>query len=253
MRKLFGRYASFVPPLELMHDGPVGYVEFKENAQEFLCYYTGFCGLKPNERMLDVGSGIGRKTFLLTDYLNKGGSYEGLDIVKSGVDWCTERITQAHPRFRFQQIDVCNPHYNPTGRYKASEYEFPFASESFDFVALGSVFTHMLAEDMENYLSEVARVLKKGGRCLISYFLLNDDSIELMQAGKSAINLSVGIGPCRVADADAPEAAVGFAEEFILSLYGKYDLEIKQPIHYGSWCGRESFLSYQDLILADKL
>jgi trans-aconitate methyltransferase len=36
--------------------------------------------------MLDLGCGIGRKTFLLTDYPNDEGSYEGLDTVKTGID-----------------------------------------------------------------------------------------------------------------------------------------------------------------------
>jgi len=39
---------------------------------------------------------------------------------------------------------------------------------------------------------------------------------------------------------------------FVRALYDKYNLEIKEPIHYGGWCGRETFLSYQDLILAFK-
>ena len=140
-QKLFGRYASLIPPLELMHDGPIGYQEFKDNGEEFFGYYTGLCGLKPDEKMLDVGSGIGRKTFLLTDYLREPGCYEGLDIVKTGIDWCTERITKSNPCFRFQLIDVCNRHYNPAGKYQAADYAFPFANESFDFVVLASVFT----------------------------------------------------------------------------------------------------------------
>lgn len=119
--KLFGHYASMIPPLELMHDCPIGFEEFKRNGEEFFRYYTELCGLKPNEKMLDVGCGIGRKTFLLTSYLDSEGSYEGLDIVKSGIDWCTERITRKYPQFKFQLIDVCNEHYNPAGRYKASE------------------------------------------------------------------------------------------------------------------------------------
>ena len=65
LTKLFGHYASLIPPLELMHDGPVGFEEFKTNGEEFFRYYTKLCDLKPYERMLDVGSGIGRKTFLL--------------------------------------------------------------------------------------------------------------------------------------------------------------------------------------------
>ena len=102
--KLFGHYASMIPPLKLMYDGPVGFEEFKTNGEEFFRYYTELCDLKPYERMLDVGSGIGRKTFLLTDYLNDEGSYEGLDIVKTGIDWCTERITRKYPASNFSSL-----------------------------------------------------------------------------------------------------------------------------------------------------
>jgi ubiquinone/menaquinone biosynthesis C-methylase UbiE len=251
-QELFGRYASLIPPLELMHDGPIGYQEFKDNGEEFFRYYTGLCGLKPHEKMLDVGSGIGRKTFLLTDYLREPGGYEGLDIVKTGVDWCTERITRRYPHFRFQLIDVRNQHYNPGGQYSAANYKFSFADESFDFVVLASVFTHMLAQEVENYLAEVGRVLRRGGRCLISFFLLNEMSKELLRAGKSSIQMTPGFGPCWMLDPSNPEMAIGYEEDFVLSLYGKYSLEIRQPIQYGSWCGRTDFLSYQDMILAFK-
>jgi ubiquinone/menaquinone biosynthesis C-methylase UbiE len=252
LTRLFGRYASLIPPLELMHDGPVGFEEFKTNGEEFFRYYTELCDLKPYERMLDVGCGIGRKTFLLTGYLNHQGSYEGLDIVKTGIDWCTERITWKYPRFKFQLIDVCNQHYNPTGRHKASEYTFPFADESFDFVVLCSVFTHMLTEDMEHYLCEVARVLKTGGRGLISFFLLNDSSLTLMRANKSSINLDSNLGSCWVVDPSVPEVVTGYEEDFVRALYDKCKLEIKEPVHHGAWCGRGKFLSHQDLILAFK-
>ena len=250
--KLFGKYAALIPPLELMHDGPIGFEEFKANGEEFFRYYTKLCGLKPHEKMLDVGCGIGRKTFLLTRYLNADGSYDGLDIVKTGVDWCTDRITRRYPNFKFQLINVCNQHYNPTGRYKASEYTFPFEDASFDFVVLGSVFTHMLTEDVKRYVCEVSRVLKTGGRCLMSFFLLNDSSTALMRANKSAINLEINLGSCWVADATDPEAITGYEEDFVRALCAKCNLQIREPVYYGSWSGRETFLSYQDLILAFK-
>jgi ubiquinone/menaquinone biosynthesis C-methylase UbiE len=250
--KLFGRYASMIPPLELMHDGGVDFEEFKRNGEESLRFYKDLCGLKPNERMLDVGSGIGRKTFLLTSYLNSEGSYDGLDIVKTGIDWCTERISRKYPQFKFQLIDVCNQHYNPTGRYKASEYTFPFADESFDFVVLCSVFTHMVTEDVERYFSEVARVLKVGGRCLITFFLLNESSLTLTRANKSTLNLNINVGPCWMVNASNPEAVTGYTEDFVRAFYDKHNLEIREPVHYGSWCGRETFLGYQDMILAFK-
>jgi len=251
-RELFGRYASLIPPLDLMHDGPAGYQEFKDSGEEFFGYYTGLCRLKPDEKMLDVGSGVGRKTFLLTDYIHEPGRYEGIDVVKAGIDWCTERITRTNPCFRFQLVDVYNRYYNPAGRFKAADYKFPFARDSFDLVVLASVFTHMLPEDVENYLAEVSRVLQPGGRCLISFFLLNPESRKLIESGRSSIPMSLLSGPCWTHNPDAPETATGYEEAFVVSLCAKYSLEIALPIQYGSWCGRSEFLSYQDLVLAFK-
>jgi hypothetical protein len=101
-------------------------------------------------------------------------------------------------------------------------------------------------------LCEVARVLKTGGRCLISFFLLNESSLTLMRANKSTISLNINLGSCWVADASDPEAVTGYEEDFVLALYDKYNLEIKEPVCYSAWCGREKFLNYQDLIFAFK-
>lgn len=248
----FGRHAAMVPPVALMHDGPQSYKEFKQNGREFLRYYIQLCGLRPDEKILDVGSGIGRKTLPLVDYLNERGSYDGLELVKSGVEWCTEKYTGRYPNFRFHLIDVYNELYHPEGKYKATEYQFPFEAEQFDFVVLNSVFTHMVAEEVEHYLSEIARVLKTGGRCLISFFLLNEGSLELIARGKSTINLQYEIGPGRALSRERPELAIGFDEEYVTNLYNDLRLEIRQPVYYGSWCGREEYLSYQDLIVAFK-
>ena len=110
----------------------------------------------------------------------------------------------------------------------------------------------MLAEDVEHYLCEVARVLKTGGRCLISFFLLNESSLTLMRANNSSINLNINFGSCWVADASDPEAVTGYEEDFVRAVYDRYNFEIKEPIDCGALCGREKFLSYQDLIFAFK-
>ena len=125
--RLFGDLAPLVPPVGMMYDGPPSLEEFKNNGEEFIRIYRNVCGLRPDEKMLDVGSGIGRKTLRLTQYFDDRAIYEGIDIAKSGVDWCREKITPRFPNFRFQQIDVYNKHYNTAGKYHASEYRFPFA------------------------------------------------------------------------------------------------------------------------------
>ena len=251
-RARFGKKNALVPPPELMHDGPQSYKEFKQNGDEFLRHYLSLCDLKPHEHMLDVGSGIGRKTLPLVGYLNERGSYDGLELVKSGVDWCREKYTAKYPNFRFHLIDVYNGLYNPVGRYRATEYRFPFEDEQFDFVVLNSVFTHMVAEEEQNYLREVARVLKTGGRCLISFFLVNEESLGLIEEGKNWIKLSHRMGPMLAMSEARPELAIGYDEEYVNELYQSHGLAIRRPIYYGSWCGRKHFLSCQDQIVAFK-
>jgi ubiquinone/menaquinone biosynthesis C-methylase UbiE len=250
-RLLFGRLAPLVPPEELMHDGPPTYLDFKQNAEEFLRLYIDLCGLKPHEKVLDVGCGIGRKTIFLTRYLSTGGAYEGIDIVTAGIDWCSRKISRKYPNFEFQLIDVYNKHYNPDGNQRASGYRFPFPDRSFDFVTLGSVLTHMLPRDTENYLAEVRRVLKREGRCLISWFLLNPESDARIRATKSTLNFIYPVEDvCRTTNPADPESAIGYDEAYVLGLYERCGLEVKDWVYYGSWCGRARFLSYQDLILA---
>lgn len=53
------------PPTRLMFDGPSDSLIFKKNGEEFLRYFIELGNLKPNEKILDVGCGIGRKTIPL--------------------------------------------------------------------------------------------------------------------------------------------------------------------------------------------
>ncbi|MFA5793636.1 MAG: class I SAM-dependent methyltransferase [Candidatus Brocadiia bacterium] len=230
----------------------VGDGDFKKTGQEFFSYFLEIGGLKPDEKVLDVGCGIGRMAVPLTKYLDKRGAYEGFDIAADGINWCRKRITPRYSNFSFRLADVFNKSYNPQGKYKASEYRFPYDNKSFDFIFLTSVFTHMLPRDMESYLSEIARVLKSGGRCFITFFLLNTESEKLIDAKLSTLDFKYDIGGCRTVNKDAPEFAVAYAEGFIQEISQKYGLKVREPIQYGVWCGRNNFLSYQDIIIAVK-
>ena len=108
----------------------------------------------------------------------------------------------------------------------------------------------MLPEAMENYFSEISRVLKRDGRCLITFFLLTAESVGLVDQRKSTLDFKYAFGKYRVIDEDAPESAIAYAEQYIRSLYQKHDMMIMEPVYYGSWCGRQDFLSYQDIIVA---
>lgn len=246
---LLGRRDPLTPPKGRIFFGGG---DFNRVGEEYFRYFVGLGGLKPQERVLDIGCGIGRMAVPLTRYLSDRGSYEGIDVFPKGIAWCQENITPRYPNFRFRVADIKNKEYNPGGRFAASEYEFPYANEAFDFVLLTSVFTHLLPDEVENYLSEIRRVLAPGGRCLASFFLLNEESLGAIRSGTSTIDFRHAFGGYRVKDVDTPEAAIAFPEDYVRSLYAERGLGIVEPVRYGSWPGRRAFLSYQDVVIAVK-
>ena len=249
IESLFGLRDELTPPKSMIY---VGDGDFKKIGEEFLQYFIEIGGLKTTDRILDVGCGIGRMAVPITKYLSKEGSYEGIDIVADGINWCTKKITPKYPNFRFQLADVFNKHYHPKGKYKSSDYKFPFEDKSFDFIFLTSVFTHMLPYDMENYFLEISRVLKRDGKCLITFFLLNQESLSHIVKKQSRLDFKYNYGDYRIVNNDTPEVAISYDENYVRNLYEKHALKIVEPIHYGSWCGRENFLSFQDVIVAIK-
>jgi SAM-dependent methyltransferase len=246
---VLGRRNPLTPPKGLIFFGGG---DFNKIGEEYFRYFVDLGGLKPNERVLDVGCGIGRMAVPLTNYLDARGSYEGFDVVPEGIAWCRENITSRYPNFRFRVADIKNKEYNPGGRFAASEYRFPYEDASFDFVLLTSVFTHLLPDEIENYVSEIGRVLAPGGRCLATFFLLNEESLALIRSGSSTIDFKHDLGCYRVKDVYTPEAAIAYPEDYVRSLCVKRGLGISEPIHYGAWPRRRDFLSYQDIVIAAK-
>jgi len=143
------------------------------------------------------------------------------------------------------------------GRQQAHEYRFPFDDSSFDMVILASVFTHLLPRELERYLSEICRVLKYGGRCVISYFLLNDESVSAIEAGAlpRRLHFKHNFGAYRVQDRKVPEVAIAHDESAVRTLYEKHGLDVIEPVIYGGWTGREpegGIRHNQDIVLASK-
>jgi SAM-dependent methyltransferase len=241
-----------VPPPELLFDGSVTTQQFKESGEGFAqVNLITRAQLLPNGRVLDIGSGNGQKARVLAYHLDRAGSYEGLDVVRKGVEWCQQRYAK-FPNFRFQVADLYSSHYNPEGRYRDADYRLPFPDADFDLVFLCSVFTHMLPDGVSNYISEIGRVLRPGGRCVSTFFLLNHDSLSRVQAGDSSLDFTPELGLARVVDPKNPSKAVAFSEDWVREKFAGAGLRVVETA-YGTWCGGKDILgAYQDTLLSLK-
>lgn len=247
---LLGKQDDLIPPRRMVAN--IGGGDFRRIGNEFLPYFIELGKLQPHDRVLEVGCGVGRMAVSLMPYLKDKGRYDGMDIVSEAIEWCQHHITPRNSNFRFHQVDIYNKKYNPKGAQPSSDYTFPFEDRSFDFIFLTSVFTHMLPRDMGRYLSEISRVLKVGRRCLITFFLLNPESKQRMEAKVSRREFRYELDGCRVRDREVPEREVAFEEEAVRGLYQSHHLAIMEPIRYGSWSGRPDYVSYQDIVVASR-
>lgn len=248
---VLGNGNSLVPPQKLVN--AVGGGDFTAIGSQFLQFFIKYGGLAPEHRVLDVGCGCGRMAVPLMKYLSPSSSYEGFDIMRIGIDWCQRHIARHDSRFGFKLANIYNKSYNPKGNIQPSEFVFPYPDASFDFVFLTSVFTHMLSADMRHYLSEISRVLKPNGRCMASFFLINEESKQLMDAGQSAFKLSFARPDCMVLREDQPENTVGYREDYVRQCFVAEGMQPIEPVYYGSWAGRKNYLSYQDIVVAQKM
>ena len=240
---LMGNKAQLVPPPS--NSGMANYLEI---GQEFFGYFCDLGGLRPTDRVLDIGCATGRMALPLTQYLESDAAYEGFDIQEKQIRWAQKHIASKFANFNFRCVDVSNQAYSEKGR-DAESFRFPYADHSFDFVFLTSVFTHMLPKDLKNYLTEIRRVLSPGGRCLATFFILNDDSRKGIDANASTIKFRFEVEGCLTDDPVTPEEAIAYDLRDLEQYFDGAGLGIDQPIQYGSWCGRDQFLSYQDIVV----
>ena len=174
-RRIRGR--SHLPPYSVRSRSvgirpDIGGAEFVRDGMTIGALLRKHAGLTPDSRTLEIGCGCGRNAFALAGFL-RDGNYTGMDVERVALEGARNNPLLRQKGFTFDFLDIRNDAYNPDGRYLATEYVLPYAGASFDVVFMNSVFTHMLTDEVRNYVRQIARVLRPGGRCYLTAYLLD--------------------------------------------------------------------------------
>ena len=111
-------------------------------------------GFGAGHSLVDVGCGSGRLARRLTATYGDKIDYLGIDVVPEMLAYAKEH---ACPRYRFVLTERC---------------AIAADDASADFVIAMSVFTHLRKNDVAQYLREIGRVLRPGGKLLFSFLEL---------------------------------------------------------------------------------
>lgn len=252
---------TLIPPLELMRQEGIEVLEeWFRWAEEWSMLLRIYGGITKNSFLLEIGCGLGRIAFPLRYILSLNGSYDGFDICQDKITFLEQNFHKAYPNFRFNWANIYNTFYNSKGQVSATDYRFPYDDNSFDIVFAASVFTHLLPESAANYFQETARVLKPGGRCLFSFFLLDNyrpGQTRPLGFARPAFNFDYQYGnyadDFAIAEPDNPEQMTAHSLRLIEYFATQADLKLSQAPVPGLWSGSTStWVGAQDLVIFKK-
>ena len=218
-------------------DGQFGGARFDRFGQNIVRLLETHAGLVPSSDVLEIGCGCGRTAYALSSVLEQG-SYTGMDIERVALGSALKNEAFAARGFRFDYQDVYNLEYNPEGRQPASSYTFPYEDGSFDVIFLISVFTHMLTEDVERYVAEIARLLRPGGHCLMTTFLVDKGTMT------GGLSFPFQAQEHYFYDREMPEVAIGYESRFFTEQFERHGMELAGGVQWGSWRNRPDVASH---------
>jgi SAM-dependent methyltransferase len=216
---------------------------------------------KENNSILDVGCGTGLLGIASEPFVAPGGRYTGIDVAKRDIDYCRAHFPTRN--FEFIHFDISNPAYAPSQR--SDRVSWPLKDAAFDLVTALSVWTHLNEDDAAFYLKEVHRVLKPGGKAIISIFLLD----EMYQASLAMRSKDEGRFHRTPQDfwvfdqpaygsrawfhpkwADIPESAIGMTKDGLDRLVADAGVDVVQHFQ-GNW-KEVPGIFFQDVLICRK-
>jgi SAM-dependent methyltransferase len=252
---LYEYLEPLIPPRERWVGPDDPFIHFLRWPIEYRAYLTILCGMRRDAAVIELGCSHGRTMLGIVDYLWPPGRYEGLDILLAEIEFAQKNITPRFPHFRFTHADIFNTLYNPRGALRPETYRFPFEDGTFDVAYAASLYSHLLPESLSNYLVESRRVLKPGGRCLFSFFLLDfyrgagTTNAPFYELG----NPLPGYAGVAVRSMEHPEEIIGYQSEVIRKVAEGCGLRVERILP-GYWSQSQPVqVNEQDMILFEAI
>ena len=157
---------------------------------------VALASLSPGETVLDLGSGAGFDCFLAAERVGSSGRVIGVDMTPEMVERARANAAKgdyANVEFRLGEIEA-----------------LPVRDAGVDVVISNCVLN--LSADRPRVLAEVMRVLRPGGRFMISDLVSVQAVPDFIAASKESL---VGCLPVQVAEYEADLVAAGFAEVIV--------------------------------------
>ena len=168
-----------------------------------------------NSRIVDIGSGCGKSAVALSDFDHMGqrfqGKYFGFDVDPDMIRWSQQNFDAEH--FSFRTIDSYSAVYNPDGRPGSGVRLTGCEDGTIDLVMSQSLFSHLLEQELRQYVAESMRVLRPGGVMAMTYFCMDDLRALKLLGGRW--NFEHRSGPAYIENERYPEAAVAYDKSWM--------------------------------------
>jgi FkbM family methyltransferase len=237
----FSDFKGFKLPEHLVALTGTGSDQFDSVGKALLGNYQRHVPFSVDASIVDVGCGIGRLAFQLLDFVSPRGHYTGIDVCLDSITWCRRNISAQRPNFSFHHLDAFSEVYNPFGRFASTELQLPIPDRSVDRVFAGSLFTHLMEDEVIHYLQEFRRILRSESFVYTSFFLYSRAALESAKVNRKtswvptfAIDHGHGVYGN---DPDHLRGGVAFTDEAMRRMIEKAGLVLDLPYLKGWWSG----------------
>ncbi|MDC1068850.1 class I SAM-dependent methyltransferase [Candidatus Kapabacteria bacterium] len=166
-----------IPDLNNRRGGKLAYSEWAHVIGIFQTLFYQNLTKKYSNNILDIGCGTGLLGIASEPFITDGGNYTGIDVMKEDIDFCRSHYNNS--QYDFIHFDISNPSY--ADNQSKTLQEWPVEDNTKDLVTALSVWTHLSETDALFYFKEIYRVLKKGGRAIITFFILDEDYLASLK------------------------------------------------------------------------